>query len=427
MAAFFFVGAPFGPFFKALVKDIERRGGVVWRAVSHGGEVLDTPRRCRAPYRGSSEDWPAFVREVLVTRAIDAVVTFNDTLPRHRAALDAAERLGRHSFVLENGYLRPHWVTLERDGVNGFSRLPRDPAVYLDPIYREAEPVGHQRFEARLRPHVFNTTRHFAAAVAAAPVLGFDTRYYGHSIFRQAAGYIGEYAWRLAHDELAKLDAVSALAAKGRRVFLCLMQKPGDGQLVVHSRHGGNEAFLREVLTSFSVHAPDDAILVIKQHPLDYAIERSYAFVDRMVRQLRLEGRALYLRKTSIDKIMPLTFGVLTINSTAGLATIIDEKPVICVGRSFYDIEGLTFQGSIDAFWREAQAPDPNLVRGFVAFLKSTSQINGGFHSRDGLTLLTPRLAETLVIGAAAAAAKSARSLPSSSERQSYLHAATVI
>ena len=400
MTAFFFIGAPFGPFFRGLVKEIERRGGVVWRAVSHGGEILDTPRRCRIPFTGQSEDWPAFVRNVLVKRKIDAVVTFNDTLPRHREALDAAERLGRHSFVLENGYLRPHWVTLERDGVNGFSRLPRDPAVYLEPAYRDAETGDHQRFEARLRRHVINTMRHFAAAVAAAPVVGFNPRYYGHSIFRQAAGYAGEYAWRLTHDESPKLCAVSALAAEGRRVFLSLMQKPGDGQLVVHSRHGGNEAFLREVLTSFAANAPEDAILVIKQHPLDYAVERSHAFAGSMVRELGLEGRAFYLRKTSIDRIMPLADGVLTINSTAGLASIIDDKPVICLGRSFYDIEGLTFQGSVDAFWRDAHPPDPHLVRGFVAFLKATSQINGGFHSRDGLALLTPRLADRLVSGA---------------------------
>ena len=401
MATFLFVGAPFGPFFRTLAHEVERRGGKVWRVVSHGGEVLDTPRRCRIFYRGGRDNWPTFVRQTLFKRGIDAVVTFNDTLPRNRAALQVAELLGRHSFVLENGYLRPHWVTLERDGVNGFSRLPRDPSAYLDPVFRDAEQELHQNFEARLRPHVKNAIRHFAAAVAAAPLLGFDARYYGHSVFRQAAGYVGEYAWRLTHDERGKLDAVTALREQGRKVFLCLMQKPGDGQLVVHSRHGGNEAFLKEVLTSFGAHAPNEAILVIKQHPLDYAIERSFAVAERTARELGIEKRVFYLRKTSIDRIMPLAFGVLTINSTGGLATIIEEKPVICLGRSFYAIEGLTFQGPVDAFWTEAERPDPMLVRGFVAFLKATSQINGGFHTRQALALLTPRLAERLVEGAA--------------------------
>ncbi len=396
MKSFLFVGAPFGPFFKALAAELERRGAVVWKIVSHGGEILDTPGRSRIAFRGQPDQWPTFVEDILKKRKIDAVVTFNDTLPRNRAALDAAERLGLHSFVLENGYLRPFWVTLERDGVNGFSRLPRDPSIYLDPRYRDEQGPSHNQFTARLRPHVINTFRHFLAAVVAAPFVGFDPNYYGDSVFRQMSGYISEYAWRVTHDETRKLRAITELAGAGRKLFLCLMQKPGDGQLVVHSRHGGNDAFLHEVVTSFSAHAPAEAILVIKQHPLDYAIEHSQDFFERLVEKLGLADRIFYLRKTSIDKVMPLAFGVLTINSTAGLASLMEEKPVICLGRSFYDIDGLTFQGALDVFWREAKSPDPALARGFINFLKSTSQINGGFHTREALALLTPQLADRL-------------------------------
>ena len=397
MASFLFVGAPFGPFFRALAKDIEKRGGTVWRVVSEGGEFLETPRRCRILFRGGI--WPAFIRQAMVRRRIDAVVTFNDTLPRNRVALDIAASLGLHSFVLENGYLRPFWATLERDGVNGFSRLPRDPDVYLDPVYRNREAATHEQFAARLRPHVINTMRHFAAAIAMWPVLGFDMRYYGDSIYRQAIGYVGEACWRISHREADKLRAIEGLARDGRKIFLCLLQKPGDGQLLIHSRHRGNEAFLQEVLSSFDIHAPPEAVLVVKQHPLDYAIERSARKVEALVVQYGLQGRVIYLRKTSIDKITPIAFAVLTINSTAGLATIVLEKPVICLGRSFYSIRGLTFHGPLHAFWTEARPPDPQLTCGFVTFLMATSQINGGFHTRAARALLTPRLADRLIEG----------------------------
>jgi capsular polysaccharide export protein len=399
MASFLFVGAPFGPFFRALAKDIEKRGGTVWRVVSEGGEYIETPRRCRVLFRGGN--WAAFIRQAMVRRRIDAVVTFNDTLPRNRAALDIAASLGLHSFVLENGYLRPFWITLERDGVNGFSRLPRDPQVYLDPVYRNRESATQREFSARLRPHVINTMLHFAAAIAMWPILGFDARYYGDSIFRQAVGYVGEACWRMSHGEADKLQAIGELAGEGRKIFLCLLQKPGDGQLLVHSRHRGNEAFLQEVLSSFASHAPPEAALIIKQHPLDYAIERSARKVEALVAQHGLEGRVIYLRKTSIDKITPFASAVLTINSTAGLATIVLEKPVVCLGRSFYSIAGLTFQGPLDAFWTEARPPDPQITRGFVAFLMATSQINGGFHTRSARALLTPRLSDRLIEGVA--------------------------
>ena len=44
---------------------------------------------------------------------------------------DVAEVLGLDVLVFEEGYLRPHYITMERSGVNGFSQLSRDPNFYL--------------------------------------------------------------------------------------------------------------------------------------------------------------------------------------------------------------------------------------------------------------------------------------------------------
>jgi capsular polysaccharide export protein len=404
MSVFLFIGAPFGPFFRRLVKEIEAAGGEALRTVCEGGEYFETPNHCRIIYRRHDGDWKRFVRGVMRRKKVDAVITFNDTLPRNRAALEVAEELGLHSFVLENGYLRPHWVTLERDGVNGFSRLPRDPDVYLQANQAAAEPPDNRQFPAGLRPHVIHTIFHFLAAIAFKPALGFDARYYGDSVYRQGLGYVREYLWRLAHDESAVLARALELAGAGRKVFLALLQKPGDAQLVVHSRHGGNAAFVDELISSFAADAPADAILVVKQHPLDYGVERTPARVAALIERHNLADRVFFLRKTSIDKIMARSHAVLTINSTAGLAAIIEEKPVLCVGRAFYNIPGLTSASPLARFWREATPPSRELVKGFVAFLKSTSQFNGGFHTPEGRDILAPLLAQRLTEGVRLAA-----------------------
>ena len=371
----------------------------MFRTVCEGGEYLETPSHCRIIYRHRNGDWKRFLRGVVRRRKIDAVITFNDTLPRNRGALEVAEEFGIHSFVLENGYLRPHWVTLERDGVNGFSRLPRDPEVYLGARMSAPEPTNKRLFPAGLRPHVIHTITHFLAAIAFKPVLGFDAKYYGDSVYRQGFGYIREYLWRIAHDETPVLARTLELADAGRKVFLALLQKPGDAQLVVHSRHGGNAAFVDELISSFAGEAPADAILVVKQHPLDYGVERTPARVAALIERHNLSDRVFFLRKTSIDKIMVRAHAVVTINSTAGLAAIIEEKPVLCVGRAFYNVPGLTNPGPLSRFWREAAQPSTDLVRGFVAFLKSTSQFNGGFHTPEGREILVPLLAQRLVEG----------------------------
>ena len=399
MSVFLFIGAPFGPFFSRLARELEAAGGEVFRTVCEGGEYRETPSHCRVIYRHRDGDWKRFIRGVVRRKKVDAVITFNDTLPRNRGALEIAEEFGLHSFVLENGYLRPHWVTLERDGVNGFSRLPRDPDVYLEARQAVQEPVDNRQFPAGLRPHVIHTIAHFAAAIAAKPVLGFDAKYYGDSVYRQGFGYVREYLWRLTHDESGVLKRALELADGGNKVFLALLQKPGDAQLVVHSRHGGNAAFVDELITSFAADAPPDAILVVKQHPLDYGVERTPARVAALIARHNLADRVFFLRKTSIDKIMARAHAVVTINSTAGLAAIIEEKPVLCVGRAFYNIPGLASAGPLSQFWREATPPTADLVKGFIAFLKSTSQFNGGFHTPEGREILVPLLANRLIEG----------------------------
>ena len=230
-------------------------------------------------------------------------------------------------------------------------------------------------------------------------MLGFDANYYGDSVYRQGVGYVREYFWRVTHDESGVLTRALELAEAGRKVFLALLQKPGDAQLVVHSRHGGNAAFVDELIASFAADAPADAILVVKQHPLDYGVERTPARVASLIARHNLADRVFFLRKTSIDKIMACAHAVLTINSTAGLAAIIEEKPVLCVGRAFYNIPGLTSPGPLSRFWSEATPPSPDLVKGFIAFLKGTSQFNGGFHTPEGREILVPLLAQRLIEG----------------------------
>jgi capsular polysaccharide export protein len=398
---FLFASAPFGPFFSELARALEAEGCEVWRLCFEGGDVWETPARNRV-FVPAGKDFAAFIADKLRQLDVDCVVTFNDILPRNRIALEAAEQLGIDRFVLENGYLRPHWVTLERDGVNGFSALPRDRAFYLSQRAlqraRKAQAgaapstpeSAHEPkpFVFRVRYHVINTIAHFAAAVVASPVLRFDPAYYGDSVWRQAAGYMREYAWRQLNNETGATRRIEEARQQKRPVFTVLMQKPGDGQLIVHSSYGGNNNFLREVIGSFARYAPKEAVLVVKQHPLDYGVEKSPAFAADLFRAHGVEDRAVYLRMTSIDICMDHSDGLVTVNSTGGLAALQKGLAVKCMGAAVYNVEGLTFQGSLNSFWRKGRPADPEVLEGYVEHLIRSSQINGGFHSREARGLL---------------------------------------
>ncbi len=389
-----FIGAPFGQFFRELAEALEQQGAEVYRVVLDGGDWAETPARNRISLKRSMS-WARFLREVIATRGIQTIVTYNDTLPRNRIALTVAKRLGLTRLVLENGYLRPHHVTLAQNGVNGNSELSCDPAV----ISKAPEPPAKCReFPVHMRPHVLNTMRHFFWSILLKPVLPYNSKYYGDSVARQGVGYFGEYSWRLWNDETAKLATIDAHMAKpGARIYLVLMQKPGDGQIRYHSPFGTNTRFLEEVLKSFAENAPAEAFLVVKQHPLDYGIERLQQTFERLADKLNLKGRAVYMRKAGIAGLMERTDCLVTINSTGGLQAVMSGIPVKCLGKAVYDVAGLTFQGSLADFWSNSEKPDPQMVRAYRSYLLSTCQLNGGFHTPEARAILIPALSARMM------------------------------
>jgi capsular polysaccharide export protein len=386
---------------------LEAKGCEVWRLCFEGGDVWETPSRNKIVVP-SSVDFKAFVEAEMRRRSIDCVVTFNDILPRNRIVLELAGGGGIDLFVLENGYLRPHWVTLERDGVNGFSGMPRDRAFYLAHRAQRQGPgrslldgaVAPRAFTFRTRYHVLNTIGHFVAAVAGSPAFGFDASYYGDSVWAQAVGYMKEFGWRQLHDERTEVSRINAAKSnEGRPVFTALMQKPGDGQLLYHSpfQDRGNGGFLREVTASFARHAPMNAMLVVKQHPLDYGAEKSPEFAASLFREHGIENRAVYLRMTSMDICMDHSDGLVTVNSTGGLTALQKGLAVKCLGNAIYDVPGMTFQGALDAFWRHGRPAETDVLEGFIDYLVQSSQLNGGFHSSEARALLVPGVISRLM------------------------------
>jgi len=81
---------------------------------------------------GREPEWPQFLDRLIVDRAVSDVILFGDCRPLHRAAIRVAQSRGLRVYVVEEGYFRPDWITLEEGGVNGYSSLPRDPAWFRE-------------------------------------------------------------------------------------------------------------------------------------------------------------------------------------------------------------------------------------------------------------------------------------------------------
>ena len=105
------------------------------------------------------------------------------------------------------------------------------------------------------------------------------------------------------------------------------------------------------------------------------------AFIKKIAEKLGCRKRVKILYDVHLPTLLKGAIGTITINSTVGISSLFHKTPVICLGRSLYDIEGLTCKGMrLDDFWRNYKSVDGELFEKFRCYLIQKTQINGSFY-----------------------------------------------
>lgn len=159
------------------------------------------------------------------------------------------------------------------------------------------------------------------------------------------------------------------------------LQVHSDTQIIKNSKFQSIEQFIEQVVASFERHAPPDTKLVFKVHPMD----RGYKDYANLITGLddRLGGgRLIYVDRVHLPTLLEYSRGVVNINSSVGISGLVHGVPVITLGTAVYDLPELTFSGTLDEFWTQAERPTLARVRQFVDLLLSTNQGRGTLSQR---------------------------------------------
>ncbi len=366
---------PMGPFFRQVAQLLSDQGARVSKINFNAADAVYFASAAQTHfYTGTFEHWPTYLSRVITDNSVDAIMLFGDCRPYHQAAIGCAKRLGIEVHVFEEGYLRPDFVTLEKDGVNGNSRLSRDPdfyrAVEAHP-FPAPSPVRHAYLHA-----VIHSTTYSILATALAWLSPNYRHHRDINCFAQSVVWLRGAARRIIHS--IRDRHIRNVMNDGRLgpYFLVPLQVHLDSQ-ISHSAFGDVSDFIEYVAKSFAMHAPNDCYLVLKDHPLG----RSYRDYSRLViglrRELGLDQRLLYVDVVNLPSALRHARGTVVLNSTVGLSSICHRTPTKCLGKAVYDIEGLTYQGSLDEFWHQPGAIDQSLLENFCYWLRKTTQLNG--------------------------------------------------
>lgn len=262
------------------------------------------------------------------------VCVWNGHRLRERAAVAAAEHLGIPVLYFENGYL-PNTTSIDPQGVNDACTLPRNPEFYLE--FSRANHINHNQV-----------------------IDALDVRQPLETKIPQAAPDL--------HGDIS-----------GDYIFVPF-QVDLDSQLLVNSpRIKTMRAFYAE-LESVAVNHRQ-WLFVVKEHP-----------------SCKLHYQDLHQRQPNIvftnnntEQLIKNARAILTINSSVGMESLIFHKPVITLGKAFYNIPGMVLQAEnaeqiaacIQAIYTDAWQPDSVLINAFIAFLQNRYLVDVAWRRAD--------------------------------------------
>lgn len=316
---FLFLQGPHGPWFHRLGGQVRAAGGQVWRVGFNLGDRVFWPGPGYIAFDGCHDRWPESCAEIMARHAITDLVVYGDTRPIHAQAIRVARARGLTVHVFEEGYLRPYWVTYERDGSNGHSRLMdlavRDMQAALARIDLDLPDVPATWGD--MRQHMF-----WGALYHGFVALGFQA----YANFRpHRALTVGQefrlYLKRFLLMPLHRLErriATLRIRNGGFPFHLAILQLEHDSSFRDHSPFASMTEFLALVIEGFAKGAPRHHHLVFKAHPLEDGRVALKPEIRRLARLHGVSDRVHFVRGGKLARLMNDARSAVTVNSTAG-------------------------------------------------------------------------------------------------------------
>ena len=396
---FLFLQGPHGPFFHQLGKMLRAAGAQVWRVGFNAGDrAFWFQPSTYIPFRGSVEDWPETFAGLLDEKGVTDIVLYGDVRPIHAQAVEAARARGLMIHVFEEGYMRPYWVTYERGGTNGHSRL------MTMSISEMQEALALSDMEAPLPPaHWGDMRQHVFYGALYHWFVMFRNGHYRNFRPHRSLPVTKEFQLYLQRLLLMPVHAIERRVAtmrirlSGFPYHLALLQLEHDSSFQKHSPFSTMTEFLAEIIEGFAEGAPRHHHLVVKAHPLEDGRVPVRHELRRLARQHGISDRVHYVRGGKLAQLLTDARSAVTVNSTAAQQVLWRGIPLKVFGSAVYDKPEFVSDQPLREFFNGASRPDGRAYKDYRRFLLETSQVPGGFYSARGRRQLLRQVVDMML------------------------------
>ncbi|WP_411642635.1 capsule biosynthesis protein [Loktanella agnita] len=396
---YLFLQGPHGPFFRHLGQKLCLAGAKIHRVGFNAGDAAFWRGLSGyIPYHGPPEAWQATLAEILRERQITDIVLYGDTRPIHAEAVRQAKDLGLRVHIFEEGYLRPYWVTYERGGSNGYSRLMDFSVADMRDRLARSEidmptPPAHW---GDMRQHIFyGALYHWFVMFRNRRYAGFRP-HRALSVRKEAALYTKRLAL-MPYVALERAWTTGRIKAGSFPYHLALLQLEHDASFQVHSPFNSIADFLEPVIAGFAKGAPRHHHLVFKAHPLENGQSPLRRLIADFARAHGIAGRVHYVPGGKLAHLLDEARSAVTVNSTAAQQVLWRGIPLKTFGASVYDKPEFVSQQALSDFFARPGRPDAQAYRAYRQFLLETSQVPGGYYSRKGRRQLLRHIVDMML------------------------------
>ncbi len=400
--AFLFLQGPHGPFFHRLGTMLRKTGAEVWRVGFNAGDrAFWFHPASYLPYTGTAEDWRDWLRRPSEPRnRVTDIVLYGDTRPIHARPWHEAEARGLTVHVFEEGYMRPYWVTYERGGANGHSRLMQ---MSVAGHAGGAGAVGHGGPAApgalgRHAPaHLLRRALPLVRDVAERrlPQLPPAPRAPGH-------GGIPLYLKRLLLMPFSALDRIIATARirlGGFPYHLALLQLEHDQFFQKHSPFSTLPEFLDLVIDGFAEGRPGASPPRLQGASAGRRARRPTPHDPAALpRRMGVADRVHYVRGGKLARLLNDARTAVTVNSTAAQQVLWRGIPLKVFGDAVYaKPEFVSDPAAVRLLRARPSRPDNRAYKDYRRYLLETSQVPGGFYSARGRRQLLRQVVDMML------------------------------
>ncbi|WP_298774438.1 capsular biosynthesis protein [uncultured Shewanella sp.] len=378
---------PLGSFFQTLGNQLIQQQHQVYKIDFNGGDQSWPIDGHNQAFAGHTHQWSTYLTHHLTLWSIDAVICFGDCRFYHKQAARICQQLNLTFWVLEEGYIRPDFITLEQQGVNAFSPL----LPTIQQLSEQTTPLADSCEENNITiGKTFSKRAYFASRYHILRTLKAKqfSHYHNHrpwNVYQEAFSWVKGGAIKLLRKGPDK-QLMQGLRQTSAKLFFVPLQVSEDFQIRQHSNLCSVTDMINRVMRSFSQHAPHNSQLIFKHHPMDRGFVSYQQHINTLIEKYQLHARVHYAYELPLPPLYPLLTGVITINSTVGLSALHHSVPTCCLGRALYNLKGLTHQLGLDSFWTQPSPVSEHLYQGLHFVLRHHTQLNGSFFKHQVTT-----------------------------------------